>query len=213
MIQNIAMWAGFASIIFALFAIIVIYLTRKNILDILDKDVILFEKNFELKKAAIENAMYLIDEIEENGERITLVPEFKDRAKACYNQLLCVSSDVRTADEFYSIALDTDDVVTEQRLAQFKLACRRDLGLNTKKAKAVKRLAKGANKLDTNNTAMPRGNVQPTMPSTYITPRPSMPQTAEPRTNYAAAPVRQSMAQQLRQTAAQKRASQDGNDQ
>ena len=53
MLEKIAMWGGIAGIVVALVAIIVLFLTRANILDILDKDVILFDKNFELKKQAI----------------------------------------------------------------------------------------------------------------------------------------------------------------
>ena len=65
MIEKIAMWGGFAGVIVAIIAIVVLFLTRENILDILDKDVILFDKNFELKKQAIERAMLMADELEE----------------------------------------------------------------------------------------------------------------------------------------------------
>lgn len=133
-------WVGVASIIVSVFAVIILYLTRANILDILDKDVILFDKNFELKKNAIDSALQLIDEVDEKGKCYVLRPEVSQKAKAIYNDLLCVTSDVRVADEFYNIVIDENVEVTETRLAQFKLMCRQDIGLKTKKAKAVKRI-------------------------------------------------------------------------
>ena len=78
---TIAMWGGVAGLFISIFAVIILFLTRKNILDILDKDVILFDRNFELKKSAIEDAFKLVDEIQEKGEQITLNNEFKMRAK------------------------------------------------------------------------------------------------------------------------------------
>ncbi len=177
MIQTIAMWAGFASVILAVFAIIVIYLTRKNILDILDKDVILFDKNFELKVSAIENALSLVDSIETQGTRITLNPEFKEKAKNCYNQLLCVVSDVRTADEFYSIVFENNGIITAQRFAQFKLMCRKDIGLKVKNSKAVKRVSKAAPGMaaPVNNAPMQPGAPMMGGNSTYL-PNPRQPQ-------------------------------------
>ena len=59
MIENIAMWGGLAGLAVSIFAIIILYLTRKNILDILDKDVILFNKNFDLKN----NHHHLINQL------------------------------------------------------------------------------------------------------------------------------------------------------
>lgn len=139
---TIAMWGGVAGLFISIFAVIILFLTRKNILDILDKDVILFDGNFELKKSAIEDAFKLVDEIQEKGEQITLNNEFKMRAKKCYNELLCVISDVRIADEFYNIAIDNNEQVSDTRIANFKISCRKDIGLNVKKANAVNRIIK-----------------------------------------------------------------------
>ena len=61
--STVAMWGGVAGLFISIFAIIILYLTRKNILDILDKDVILFGRNFEIKKKTITDAFQIIDEI------------------------------------------------------------------------------------------------------------------------------------------------------
>lgn len=164
MIESIAMWGGFAGIIVALFAIIILYLTRKNILDILEKDVILFDKNFELKKQAISKALELTDEISLRGKVSASNAEFSKQAKQCYNDLLCVLSDVRVADEFYSIAIDTTVEINDTRIAQFKLMCRNDIGLKTKKAKTVKRTIENKPNITTNSFEKPvnKIEIQPT---------------------------------------------------
>ena len=165
MSEKIAMWGGIAGIVVALVAVIIMFLTRQNILDILDKDVILFEKNFELKKQAIERAMLMIDELEEKGNQTKMNLEFEENAKRTYNELLCVVSDVRVADEFYSLAVDKTAVLTSAQFAHFKLMCRHDIGLSNKKAKLLKRA-------QSNSTE----NVLPEMPTSafggsYDTPR------------------------------------------
>ena len=104
MIEKIAMWGGIAGIVVALFAIIILFLTRKNILDILQKDVILFDRNFELKKSAIEHSFRLIDRLEQDSA-IIADPVFKQEAKDCYNELLCVVSDLKVAYIFYNLAI------------------------------------------------------------------------------------------------------------
>ena len=139
MLEKIAMWVGIAGIVVALVAIIVLFLTRANILDILDKDVILFDKNFELKKQAIETSMLMIDELDEKGEQLKSSFEFEERAKKTYNELLCVVSDARVADEFYNLTLDKTVALTATNLAHYKLLCRHDIGLSNKKSKLLKR--------------------------------------------------------------------------
>ena len=139
MIEKIAMWGGFAGVIIALVAMIVLFLTRQNILDILDKDVILFDKNFELKKQAIERAMLMADELEEKGAQTKSNLEYVETAKKTYNELLCVVSDVRVADDFYNLIVDQTSMPTATQFAHFKLLCRHDIGLSNKKAKVLKR--------------------------------------------------------------------------
>lgn len=142
MIEQIAMWGGFAGIIVAVFAIVILFLTRKNILDILEKDVILFDKNFELKKHAIDNALNIVDELDSVGASIKSRPDFVDRSKKCYNDLLCVVTNVKLAEEFHSLTLNHNDDASSARLAQFKVNCRKDIGLSTKGVKSIKALKK-----------------------------------------------------------------------
>ncbi len=183
MIEKIAMWGGFAGIIVAVVAMIVLFLTRQNILDILDRDVILFDKNFELKKQAIEQAMLVVDELEEKGEAAKSY-EFVERSKKIYNELLCVVSDVRVADEFYNLTIEQVEPTSNQ-FAHFKLMCRHDIGLSNKKAKLLKRNKaeveqKPATKpnFDTgfeNPRPMPYNqprSTQPVQPTTQTQPRP-----------------------------------------
>lgn len=138
MIDIIAKWAGFAGIVVSLVAVIILFLTRQNILDILDKDVILFDKNFELKKEAIEKALLMADELGEKGEQIKINYQFNENAKKTYNELLCVVSNMSVADEFYMLAVDSNYAVSPAQIANFKLMCRQDIGLSNKKSKILK---------------------------------------------------------------------------
>lgn len=138
--ETVAMWGGVAGLFISIFAIIILYLTRKNILDILDKDVILFGRNFEIKKKSITDAFALVDEVAESKGRIKANLEFIERANLCYNDLLCVVSDVRVADEFYSLTLENVPF-SLTRIAQFKIMGRKDIGLRIKRAQAVKLVA------------------------------------------------------------------------
>lgn len=146
MIENIAIWGGVAGLIVSIFAVIILFLTRHNILDILDKDVILFDKNFELKKEAISKALELTDQIYKNGKTVTMNANFDEQAKKCYNDLICVVSDIRVAEEFYNIAFNENYEITEAKNAQFKLMCRKDIGLTSKKSKILKHTATKAYK-------------------------------------------------------------------
>ncbi len=150
--ETIAMWGGVAGLFVSIFAVIILYLTRKNILDILDKDVILFGRNFEIKKQVLTNACLLIDEVIESEGRIKSNSSFTDRAKKSYNELLCVVSDVKVADEFYSLTLENVEF-SLPRFAQFKIMCRKDIGLRTKKAQTVKRASNKSNEMNTSNNS------------------------------------------------------------
>lgn len=157
--QTFAMWSGVVGIAVSLFAVIILFLTRKNILDILDKDVILFDKNFELKKKAIEDAFKMLDELKLNPE-LKNDPRFKERAMECYNNLLCVVTCLKLVDDFYSIVFEAGAVI-EAKIVQFKLACRRDIGLSTKHSKAFKQIK---NNVSNNNGAKLKNNTQPSQP-------------------------------------------------
>ena len=47
-IENISLWGGVAGVVISIFAVIIIYLTRSNIIDLLDKDVIMYDKVYEI---------------------------------------------------------------------------------------------------------------------------------------------------------------------
>lgn len=197
MLEKIAMWGGIAGIVVALVAIIVLFLTRANILDILDKDVILFDKNFELKKQAIETSMLMIDELDEKGEQAKADFEFAERAKKTYNELLCVVSDARVADEFYNLTLDKTVAPTASSLAHFKLLCRRDIGLSNKKSKLLKRAKVSEETTDAPTDIMSQFEQQ-SRPSSFNQPvRPIQPrepvqprEPIQPREPMQARPVR-----------------------
>lgn len=161
--MSISLWVGIIAIISSVISIIAVVLTRHNIVDILDKDVILFDKNFEIKKSAISQALLLTDRINKEGKDLVLKPDFKMQAENCYNDLLCVVSKIKLAEEFYAITINPNEEVTETRLAEFKLLCRQDIGLKTRGAKIVKRITEEpkeeptpiqTNKLETSSFAM-----------------------------------------------------------
>ena len=111
-------------------------------LGIVSRDSILYDENLEIKMKSINRAYEVVDEIAEYGDAIKSNPDFIERAKKAYNELLCVLSDVRIADEFQTIALENKNPYNIARIAQFKLMCRKDIGLKTSKSKAVERALK-----------------------------------------------------------------------
>lgn len=146
--STVAMWGGIAGLFVSIISVIILFLTRKNIMDILDKDVILFERNFDIKKNAIEKSYKLIDEIQLRGQQITSNYDFIERAKSCYNELLCVVSDIAVANEFYDIAI-AGSPSDEKRLNSYKISCRKDIGLRTK---ATKSKQKSSSRQDEDST-------------------------------------------------------------
>lgn len=147
--STVAMWGGVAGLFVSIISVIILFLTRKNIMDILDKDVILFERNFDIKKNAIEKSYKLIDEIQLRGQQITSNYDFIERAKSCYNELLCVVSDIAVANEFYDIAI-AGSPSDERRLNSYKISCRKDIGLRTK---ATKSKQKSSSRQDEDNNS------------------------------------------------------------
>ena len=126
-----AFLVGMFSLILSVIAIVVIFIMRKNILDILNKDTLVFSKNFELKKQAFDKAMYILDEIQMGAPRSNAI-EYNRKMNQIYNDLLTVSSDARIADTFYAMVKDTTKQLTESDFASFKLLVRKELGLSSK---------------------------------------------------------------------------------
>lgn len=132
--NSLVLWCGLLGIIFSVIGVVVMFLTRKNIIDIIDKDIILFERNFEIKKNAITNCFDLLDEIASKGKQVALDAQYSQKAKKCYNELLCVVNNEKIAEEFYKIAIDFSFAVSLQRINEFKIKCRKDIGLKTRKS-------------------------------------------------------------------------------
>jgi hypothetical protein len=126
-----AFLVGMFSLILSVIAIVVMFLMRKNMLDILNKDTLVFSKNYEIKKQAFDKAMFVLDDIQLGAPRSNTV-EYSRKMNQIYNDLLTVSSDVRIADTFYAMVKDTSKQLTEADFASFKLLVRKELGLNTK---------------------------------------------------------------------------------
>ena len=137
--ENIAMWCGIGSGITSIIAVIVLFLTRKNIVDIIDKDVILFEGNFNVKKEAIAAALNMVDHISTKGKQITLNPDYAQRAKQVYNDLMCVINNQKIAEEFSDITLNQSSYVDDVRIDNFKAMCRKDIGFKAKFKKPTKK--------------------------------------------------------------------------
>jgi len=136
MIQFISMWGGFAGAILSVVAVIILFVVLLHIKNILNKDQILFDQNFALKKQALEQAMNLADTVDENPGIIAL-PEFKKQAKMCYNQLMCVTTNFDIINKFEKLVLSGVPVQPGD-VKKFKCAVRKDIGLKTKKFKLSK---------------------------------------------------------------------------
>lgn len=201
MLETIAMWGGIAGVVISLFAIIILFLTKQSINHILNKDAILFDQNFEIKKNAINSALSLVDQLVDKGEMIKTSADFSQKAQACYNELLCVASDIKLAEDFYDIAISQNTSFDETKAAQFKLMCRKDIGLKNKNARILKRtLNKQSSEIKTTSQfsqpqfsqpvapqptqpmPQPRPTVQPTATSTIQQVRPAQP--TQPRPTY-----------------------------
>ena len=131
MLEKIAMWGGIAGCILAIITIIAVLYIQGSIKRILNKDEIIFDSNFALKKQAIESAMNLIDKLEQDNSLVNS-DEFKKQAKLCYNQMLCVTSNLKLVELFYSLTIEGTPA-SHLEYKQFKYACRKDIGFSTTK--------------------------------------------------------------------------------
>lgn len=139
-LENISMWGGVAGVVTAVFAIIIVYLTRSNIIDLLDKDVIMYDKVYEIKKNAFCAAFDVLDYYEIYGVDVKSTKQFVQKAKTVYNDLMCVSNTTKIYEIFYNLTLNpTVNQISQQDIANFKNLCRADLGLQVKKKKKKSR--------------------------------------------------------------------------
>ncbi len=180
---DITFWCSIAGVAVSLIGIIIMFMTRNNILDILDKDIILFEKNFDIKMNAVTKALNLADEVANFGKEITRRPDFEEKAKEAYNDLMCIATNTKVVDEFYSIALDPNVTVDSVRITKFKLLCRKDIGLKAKHSKALKQQNNAKDNMNSfNSYSQPR-------PSQPVNPAPVRP-VARPSQPAGTAPAR-----------------------
>lgn len=126
--ETIAMWCSVAGIFISIFAIVILYLTRSNIIDLLDRDVIMYDQNYALKKESLQEAFNCLDLISQKGIEIKNNSQFIQRAKEAYNGLLCSVTDSKIYQEFYRLAVDisTSGYVVED-IEMFKISCRKEL--------------------------------------------------------------------------------------
>lgn len=138
MIDNLALITGVVSIVFAVFTIIVLLMLKKNIKDILNKDALVFDRNFEIKKTAITDSLNLIDALYKNGRGLSSNSVFIDKVNKCYNDLLCVVNDVSIADIFRALTLESDENLPSSKVTVYKLLCRKEIGLPIKNSSIKK---------------------------------------------------------------------------
>lgn len=133
-LEKISLWGGIAGVFVAIFAVIILYLTRSNIVNILDKDIIMYDKNFEMKKSSFQNACDILDFYETYGFEIRTSKQFIAKAKTAYNDLMIVSDNQKIYEEFHRLTLDSSTrQVTPLDIHNFKVMCRTDMNLKTKK--------------------------------------------------------------------------------
>ncbi|MBO5955024.1 MAG: hypothetical protein J6Q13_03565 [Clostridia bacterium] len=208
-LEYISMWGGVAGCALSLVAILAILIVRLDIKHAVNRDNILINEAFAIKKQAIEAAMNIVDEIDANGDGIVHTAEFATKAIKCYNELLCVVSKVNLAEEFYKIAVE-GKTTTPVAIAKFKLNCRKDIGLKSGGAKLIKRAQSNLAMQSTslrgepvrepiNFSQPPVKPIQPQQPSVRPVGRPipqQRPATQQPIQN----PVRPVQSQPMRQT-------------
>lgn len=122
------MWGGVAGLVMSIVAIVVLFLIRGNIIDTLDSDAILYDKNYELKKDALQRAFDCLDHVSQNGVEIKNNPQYLQVAREAYNALLCCVNSPKIYQEFYKLAIDKgEEGYTIEDIEKFKIVCRIEL--------------------------------------------------------------------------------------
>lgn len=173
MMETFSFIVGVCAIVLSILTIVVLVLLRNNVINILKKDSIIFDQNYELKKSAILKAMDLMDSIENKSYRNLSSVEYRNKVNNAYNDLLCVVSDGRVAEVFYTLATNPQNL-TGSDFAKFKIACRKDLGFSVKHI-PVEKLS------NRNNTSYAEPEVRPTPNPAPIRPQPiQQPNVSQP---------------------------------
>jgi len=128
-IETISLWGGFAGVVLAIITIVILILVRNNIAFVLDRDSIIFEQNFEMKKTTVENSINLVDYLLELGVDVISNKAFKTKCKSAYNEMLCLINNSKLIDTFYDLCLnDSRTAVDAEEIADYKTMCRKELG-------------------------------------------------------------------------------------
>lgn len=187
-LENISLWGGVAGVVVSIFAIIIVYLTRSNIIDLLDKDVIMYDKVYELKKNAFCAAFDCLDYYEIYGVDVKSSKQFIQKAKTIYNDLMCVANTPKIYEDFYKLTLDQNNTkISQLDISSFKDMCRHDLGLHTKKKKGGKKSVDTTPIVSQLSTVSPTQNAgprtmapQPAQAPARPAPRPASPTQGAP---------------------------------
>ena len=200
MIENFAILSGVAALVVSFMAIIAFLLLKKNIKDILEKDTLVFDKNFEIKYKAITASFEFVDEVMINGKSANLDEKYIERAIKCHNDLLCVISNKNVIDEFYNITLNVNYPVNFAVVMDYKMACRADIGLKNKivgikKSKEATVAAQPQTQPVQAYTQQPAVQPEPYIPSQPITPQQPVQPQPMPQQNTQQRPVQPRPAQ------------------
>lgn len=138
--KDIGLWGGLIGGVVSIIAVILIYMTRVNIVNILDRDSLLFDNNYDLKKKAIQNSMDMVDYLASYGDKIKSNKDYITKCKEAYNELLCVANSKTLVDNFYELTLGGNEV-TQTQIDNYKIDCRLELGFKqvAKKAKTAEK--------------------------------------------------------------------------
>lgn len=173
--RELAIAASIVSIVFAVFAIIIVLMLKKNVTDILKHDIAISDKLLENKMRAFDESFKLVDELSKSGPTLRKNEDFRTRAIACYNKILCTASDMRVADEFYALTISGMISLSPNAIVQYKLNCRQDMGFKTKGAKLASNL-NISTQIKSNARAVASEVTKPTEnPSTQPTPQTNSP--------------------------------------
>lgn len=160
--ETFAFLVGTVSLILAALTIAMLFILRKNIIDILNKDALIFNENYQIKKSAIEKAMMVVDEIESGTPRNFNSQEYVRRINSIYNELICVVSDTKLSNRFYEIAYDRTKILQPTDFVEFKTMCRKDLGLKINKNTIQSKLV--FSQQMNSQPVQPSNSTQPTQP-------------------------------------------------
>lgn len=165
MLTDIAIWGGIVGMAVAVISIIVVLIIKKDIKDVLNLNVVLFDQNFMIKKQAIEKCLKLLDDLNATPA-VAKNPEFIRRAKESYNELICVLNNIANAYKFLDYTLNKGEISAAE-LNNFKISMRKDIGLNLKHAKKQStKMAKPANSLNSINNFSATNSTSTTNPTT-----------------------------------------------